>query len=129
MPFPLGTTHKPNRAIEQTSWAVPTGHTLVESTLFPRHFNQCEIDVELTSVPSLVVSQEILKSHSQSAKFQTSDRELLLTHAQTHTNAGTHSCAHTHTHTHKHSDCELLCFTQHIIFTELTASHQQALGF
>ena len=34
-----------------------TGHTLVESTLFPRHFsentlNQSEIDGELTSVPS-----------------------------------------------------------------------------
>ena len=35
----------------------PTGYTLVKSTLFPLHFNemtlnQCEIDVELTSVPS-----------------------------------------------------------------------------
>ena len=34
-----------------------TEHTMVESMLFPRHFhkmtfNQCEIDVELTSVPS-----------------------------------------------------------------------------
>ena len=35
----------------------PTGFTLVESMLFPRHFNeitlnQLRIDVELTSVPS-----------------------------------------------------------------------------
>ena len=35
----------------------PTGHTLVESTLFPSHFNEITltqrgIDVELTSVPS-----------------------------------------------------------------------------
>jgi hypothetical protein len=38
-------------------YTLPTGHTLVESTLFPRHFIEITwkpdgMDVELTSVPS-----------------------------------------------------------------------------
>jgi hypothetical protein len=41
-------------------WNYPTVHTLVESMLFPLHFNeimlnQRGIDVELTSVPSGII--------------------------------------------------------------------------
>ena len=44
---------------------VPTGHTLVEATLFPHHFNEITlnqrgIDIELTSVPSGLVCSPCL---------------------------------------------------------------------